>query len=447
MSVENKRKIKVIIVVVLIFIVTIIVFAFLSKRSIFNDSTKLEKIIDIKGKKELITYSINHVPYPQECKDDIYRNKKNVFYRGEKIFNANPDKFQSVDWSNEVRSIDSNLKFSPNKNNYFSGLFKDDKNLYFFYEEKFYVVENINPNDVRILEGGDYQGTVYSFLISGENVYSYFEQGLNISYDAFSLAIKTKFILNKDKGTVKFPKLNVSDAESFELVDGNAYNLFAKDKNNIYFIRKDGKFKVFENSKPMSFVCDFYDSRKSYCKDTDSLYFGDGNSYNAKESGVDLESFKYISDYPSIFRDKNNFYYIFDLKINKFDLNIKTVWYEDIINGGDIFDDNHTYVIYKEKPPELIFKSEETIDYKFYPYYLLVGNSVWSYNHDEIKKVEGAKSKSFSVFYCNKFEYRDNFICGKDQKNNYYINGEKAEVDKCTKCDIKENYEFKKPEN
>lgn len=435
----------IVLVIVALFVVLTLFLSKINKNKEITDfnSTSLEKLIDTKGKNGLLSDSLE-IPSFAGIKEDIFRDKDSVYYRGEKIFNANPDKFQEIGWGVNENLSDSNFNFNPNKSNVCSGLFKDDKNVYFLYKEKFYIAKDIYPGDIQILTGGNREA-VYSFLKSGGNIYDYYEHGYCQKGGVFGTKDLTKFTINDNEKTVEFSKLNISDPQSFELVGGSQLYLFVKDQKNIYYyatVGCDRWYKIFEDSDPRSFICDIACKDCLFaCRDSQGVYSMGGVTFSASKNGIDPQTFQRINESKIYFKDKNNVYFVSGSEIEKLDLNVKMTHLAEY----NIFDNRHIYRLWdNNQKPSLVFNSDSDIDYKFFPYYITAGKNVYFFDDDyeSVKKIEKAKTEGFSVFLCSKYDDRSDSFCGKDQNGKYYIEGKMVKAEDCSGCDIKENYKF-----
>lgn len=445
---KAKNKYIVITIVILILIMTVVFFLLQVNKKIeipVSTPTSFEKLLKIKGKNSLLTDPLE-IPGLAGVNEDIFKDKNHVYYRGVQVFDANPEKFQEIFWNVGNQNFNGNFDFNPNQSNVYSGLFKDNKNVYFLYKEKFYIVKNIKPNDVQILTGGNRE-IIYSFIKSDGNIYSYYEHGYCKRSNAFNTEDLSKFKIDENKKTVEFLRLNISDPQSFEMVTGGTSYLFAKDNTNVYYAFASScsyDFKAFENSDSKSFICNSSCFSCLFeCKDNKYVYFKNGFSYNAQANGLDLTSFQDISHSNVYFyKDNKNVFYILNSIIKKIDLDFKTVW----LNDSYIFDKNHIYLIADGQEPKLIFENKNNIDYSSYPYYLSIGGSVYSVS-PEIKKMSNVNSAGFSVFLCSKYVDRTDYYCGKDKNNVYYIDDKIVKGQECAGCDIKESYKFEKPSN
>lgn len=262
-------------------------------------------------------------------KDYIYLNNKKLEEIDAKTFekmwaNLIRDKngiykVEKDEEKHEFKIVPINAKINfKNLKSLDSGYFKDDKNIYYFDEDKFEKIEGADASSFEKVEYSDfYKDKNYVYYNGKKIVGMDFKDIENIDEEWSIAELDGTWIQYKDNVYYKGKKLKGISSDNFSYFDGGlSYDKILIDKNGIYkFIETEDNKKTIEvirlNSKGIDLetlerITSPMDS-SNYFKDKNGVYFMDGNKF-VKVNGADKDNFR-VTMTGKYGKDKNYVYF------------------------------------------------------------------------------------------------------------------------------------------
>ena len=262
------------------------------KNYIYLNNKKLEGI-DVKTFEKMQANLIRD-------KNDIYKVEENEGKHGFKIVPINA----KIDFKN-LKNLDW-------------GYFKDDKNIYYFDEDKFEKIEGADASSFEKVKYSDfYKDKNYVYYNGKKIVGMDFKDIENIDEEWSITELDGTWIKYKDNVYYKGKKLKGISSDNFSYFDGGlSYDKILVDKNGIYkFIETEDNKKTMEVTRLDSKGIDLETLERitspmdssNYFKDKNGVYFIDGNKF-VKINGADKDSFR-VTMRGKYGKDKNNVYF------------------------------------------------------------------------------------------------------------------------------------------
>lgn len=262
-------------------------------------------------------------------KDYIYLNNKKLEEIDAKTFekmraNLIRDKngiykVEKDEEKHEFKIVPINAKINfKNLKSLDSGYFKDDKNIYYFDEDKFEKIEGADASSFEKVKYSDfYKDKNYVYYNGKKIVGMDFKDIENIDEEWSIAELDGTWIQYKDNVYYKGKKLKGISSDNFSYFDGGlSYDKILVDKNGIYkFIETEDNKKTIEvtrldskgiNLETLERITSPMDS-SNYFKDKNGVYFMDGNKF-VKINGADKDSFE-VTMRGKYGKDKNNVYF------------------------------------------------------------------------------------------------------------------------------------------
>ena len=262
-------------------------------------------------------------------KDYIYLNNKKLEEIDAKTFekmwaNLIRDKngiykVEKDEEKNEFKIVPINAKINfKNLKSLDSGYFKDDKNIYYFDEDKFEKIEGADASSFEKVKYSDfYKDKNYVYYNGKKIVGMDFKDIENIDEEWSIAELDGTWIQYKDNVYYKGKKLKGISSDNFSYFDGGlSYDKILVDKNGIYkFIETEDNKKTMEVTRLDSKGIDLETLERitspmdssNYFKDKNGVYFMDGNKF-VKINGADRDSFD-VTMSGKYGKDKNNVYF------------------------------------------------------------------------------------------------------------------------------------------
>jgi len=198
------------------------------------------------------------------------------------------------------------------------GYFKDDKNIYYFDEDKFEKIEGADASSFEKVKYSDfYKDKNYVYYNGKKIVGMNFKDIENIDEEWSIAELDGTWIQYKDNVYYKGKKLKGISSDNFSYFDGGlSYEIILSDKNGIYkFIETEDNKKTIEVTRLDSKGIDLETLERitspvdssNYFKDKNGVYFMDGNKF-VKVNGADKDSFE-VTMSGKYGKDKNNVYF------------------------------------------------------------------------------------------------------------------------------------------
>ena len=198
------------------------------------------------------------------------------------------------------------------------GYFKDDKNIYYFDEDKFEKIEGADVSSFEKVKYSDfYKDKNYVYYNGKKIVGMNFKDIENIDEEWSITELDGTWIKYKDNVYYKGKKLKGISSDNFSYFDGGlSYDKILVDKNGIYkFIETEDNKKTMEVTRLDSKGIDLETLERiaspidssNYFKDKNGVYFMDGNKF-VKVNGADKDSFE-VTMRGKYGKDKNNVYF------------------------------------------------------------------------------------------------------------------------------------------
>jgi len=198
------------------------------------------------------------------------------------------------------------------------GYFKDDKNIYYFDEDKFEKIEGADASSFEKVKYSDfYKDKNYVYYNGKKIVGMDFKDIENIDEEWSIAELDGTWIQYKDNVYYKGKKLKGISSDNFSYFDGGlSYEIILSDKNGIYkFIETEDNKKTIEVTRLDSKGIDLETLERitspvdssNYFKDKNGVYFMDGNKL-VKVNGADKDSFE-VTMSGKYGKDKNNVYF------------------------------------------------------------------------------------------------------------------------------------------
>lgn len=198
------------------------------------------------------------------------------------------------------------------------GYFKDDKNIYYFDEDKFEKIEGADASSFEKVKYSDfYKDKNYVYYNGKKIVGMDFKDIENIDEEWSITELDGTWIKYKDNVYYKGKKLKGISSDNFSYFDGGlSYDKILVDKNGIYkFIETEDNKKTIEVTRLDSKGIDLETLERitspvdssNYFKDKNGVYFMDGNKL-VKVNGADKDSFR-VTMSGKYGKDKNNVYF------------------------------------------------------------------------------------------------------------------------------------------
>ena len=262
-------------------------------------------------------------------KDYIYLNNKKLEEIDAKTFekmqaNLIRDKngiykVEKDEEKNEFKIVPINAKINfKNLKSLDSGYFKDDKNIYYFDEDKFEKIEGADASSFEKVKYSDfYKDKNYVYYNGKKIVGMDFKDIENIDEEWSITELDGTWIKYKDNVYYKGKKLKGISSDNFSYFDGGlSYDKILVDKNGIYkFIETEDNKKTMEVTRLDSKGIDLETLERitspmdssNYFKNKNGVYFMDGNKF-VKINGADKDSFR-VTMRGKYGKDKNNVYF------------------------------------------------------------------------------------------------------------------------------------------
>lgn len=262
-------------------------------------------------------------------KDYIYLNNKKLEEIDAKTFekmqaNLIRDKngiykVEKDEEKNEFKIVPINAKINfKNLKSLDSGYFKDDKNIYYFDEDKFEKIEGADASSFEKVKYSDfYKDKNYVYYNGKKIVGMDFKDIENIDEEWSIAELDGTWIQYKDNVYYKGKKLKGISSDNFSYFDGGlSYDKILVDKNGIYkFIETEDNKKTMEVTRLDSKGIDLETLERitspmdssNYFKDKNGVYFINGNKF-VKINGADKDSFE-VTMRGKYGKDKNNVYF------------------------------------------------------------------------------------------------------------------------------------------
>ena len=198
------------------------------------------------------------------------------------------------------------------------GYFKDDKNIYYFDEDKFEKIEGADASSFEKVEYSSfYKDKNYVYYNGKKIVGMDFKDIENIDEEWSIAELDGTWIQYKDNVYYKGKKLKGISSDNFSYFDGGlSYEIILSDKNGIYkFIETEDNKKTIEVTRLDSKGIDLETLERitspvdssNYFKDKNGVYFMDGNKF-VKINEADKDSFR-VTMRGKYGKDKNNVYF------------------------------------------------------------------------------------------------------------------------------------------
>lgn len=198
------------------------------------------------------------------------------------------------------------------------GYFKDDKNIYYFDEDKFEKIEGADASSFEKVKYSDfYKDKNYVYYNGKKIVGMDFKDIENIDEEWSITELDGTWIKYKDNVYYKGKKLKGISSDNFSYFDGGlSYDKILVDKNGIYkFIETEDNKKTITVTRLDSKGIDLETLERitspmdssNYFKDKNGVYFMDGNKF-VKVNGADKDSFE-VTMRGKYGKDKNNVYF------------------------------------------------------------------------------------------------------------------------------------------
>ena len=198
------------------------------------------------------------------------------------------------------------------------GYFKDDKNIYYFDEDKFEKIEGADASSFEKVEYSSfYKDKNYVYYNGKKIVGMDFKDIENIDEEWSIAELDGTWIQYKDNVYYKGKKLKGISSDNFSYFDGGlSYEIILSDKNGIYkFIETEDNKKTIEVTRLDSKGIDLETLERitspmdssNYFKDKNGIYYMDGNKF-VKVNGADKDSFE-VTESGKYGKDKNNVYF------------------------------------------------------------------------------------------------------------------------------------------
>ena len=198
------------------------------------------------------------------------------------------------------------------------GYFKDDKNIYYFDEDKFEKIEGADASSFEKVKYSDfYKDKNYVYYNGKKIVGMDFKDIENIDEEWSIAELDGTWIQYKDNVCYKGKKLKGISSDNFSYFDGGlSYDKILVDKNGIYkFIETEDNKKTMEVTRLDSKGIDLETLERitspmdssNYFKDKNGVYFINGNKF-VKINGADKDSFE-VTMRGKYGKDKNNVYF------------------------------------------------------------------------------------------------------------------------------------------
>ena len=262
-------------------------------------------------------------------KDYIYLNNKKLGEIDAKTFekmraNLIRDKngiykIEEDEGKYKFKIVPINIKIDfKNLKNLDWGYFKDDKNIYYFDEDKFEKIEGADASSFEKVEYSSfYKDKNYVYYNGKKIVGMDFKDIENIDEEWSITELDGTWIKYKDNVYYKGKKLKGISSDNFSYFDGGlSYEIILSDKNGIYkFIETEDNKKTIEVTRLDSKGIDLETLERitspvdssNYFKDKNGVYFMDGNKL-VKVNGADKDSFE-VTMSGKYGKDKNYVYF------------------------------------------------------------------------------------------------------------------------------------------
>ena len=262
-------------------------------------------------------------------KDYIYLNNKKLEEIDAKTFekmqaNLIRDKngiykVEKDEEKNEFKIVPINAKINfKNLKSLDSGYFKDDKNIYYFDEDKFEKIEGADASSFEKVKYSDFYKDKNYVYYNGKKIVGMDSKDIeNIDEEWSITELDGTWIKYKDNVYYKGKKLKGISSDNFSYFDGGlSYDKILVDKNGIYkFIETEDNKKTIEVTRLDSKGIDLETLERitspmdssNYFKDKNGVYFIDGNKF-VKINGADKDSFR-VTMRGKYGKDKNNVYF------------------------------------------------------------------------------------------------------------------------------------------
>ena len=262
-------------------------------------------------------------------KDYIYLNNKKLEEIDAKTFekmraNLIRDKngiykVEKNEEKHEFKIVPINAKINfKNLKSLDSGYFKDDKNIYYFDEDKFEKIEGADASSFEKVEYSSfYKDKNYVYYNGKKIVGMDFKDIENIDEEWSITELDGTWIQYKDNVYYKGKKLKGISSDNFSYFDGGlSYEIILSDKNGTYkFIETEDNKKTIEVTRLDSKGIDLETLERitspvdssNYFKDKNGVYFMDGNKF-VKINEADKDSFR-VTMRGKYGKDKNNVYF------------------------------------------------------------------------------------------------------------------------------------------
>lgn len=228
-------------------------------------------------------------------------------------------KVEKDEEKNEFKIVPINAKINfKNLKSLDSGYFKDDKNIYYFDEDKFEKIEGADASSFEKVKYSDfYKDKNYVYYNGKKIVGMDFKDIENIDEEWSIAELDGTWIQYKDNVCYKGKKLKGISSDNFSYFDGGlSYDKILVDKNGIYkFIETEDNKKTMEVTRLDSKGIDLETLERitspmdssNYFKDKNGVYFINGNKF-VKINGADKDSFE-VTMRGKYGKDKNNVYF------------------------------------------------------------------------------------------------------------------------------------------
>ncbi|WP_314394627.1 DKNYY domain-containing protein [Leptotrichia shahii] len=198
------------------------------------------------------------------------------------------------------------------------GYFKDEKNIYYFDEDKFEKIEGADASSFEKVEYSSfYKDKNYVYYNGKKIVGMDFKDIENIDEEWSITELDGTWIKYKDNVYYKGKKLKGISSDNFSYFDGGlSYEIILSDKNGVYkFTETEDNKKTIEVTRLDSKGIDLETLERiespmdssNYFKDKNGVYFMDGNKF-VKINEADKDSFR-VTMRGKYGKDKNNVYF------------------------------------------------------------------------------------------------------------------------------------------
>ena len=206
------------------------------------------------------------------------KDKKNVYFKGIKINNANPKSFELFDYEWSFHN------------------YAKDKDYVFFYSKNFNVLVEADVSSFKFLNAvfTKDKNTVFAWGVEIEGADS-------SSFEVINNEGHKNYAKDKNNVYIDYKKIVDADPNSFELLyisEGpiNRRDVYSKDKNNIYYILNRGDIRIVTGGDVDTFVV----LASNYAKDHAKVYY-----YGKILFKADSKTFQVLDASYDIATDKN----------------------------------------------------------------------------------------------------------------------------------------------